>query len=103
MGHKNEDIILIDSATTHTILKDKRYFSHLTIRSASINTIAGNTKLIEGSGRAIIILPKGTKFVINDALYSSKSQRNLLSFKDIPKMGVTLRLCMRKMLNVYIS
>lgn len=87
IGNKHEDTCLIDSATTHTILKDKRYFSHLTIRSASINTIAGNTKLIEGFGKAIIILPKGTKFVIDDALYSSKSQRNLLSFKDIRKNG----------------
>ncbi|TYJ27814.1 hypothetical protein E1A91_A07G214400v1, partial [Gossypium mustelinum] len=40
-------------------------------------------KLIEGSGRAIILLPKGTKSVIDDALYFIKSQRNLLSFKDI--------------------
>ena len=29
------------------------------------------------------MLPKGTKFYINDTLYSSKSRRNLLSFKDI--------------------
>ena len=29
------------------------------------------------------MLPKGTRFHINDALYSSKSTRNLLSFKDI--------------------
>ena len=29
------------------------------------------------------MLPNGTKFHINDALYSSKSTRNLLSFKDI--------------------
>ena len=29
------------------------------------------------------MLPNGTRFHINDALYSSKSRRNLLSFKDI--------------------
>ena len=33
------------------------------------------------------MLPKGTRFRINDALYSSKSIRNLLSFKDIRKNG----------------
>ena len=36
--------------------------------------------LIEGSRRAIIILPNGTKLCIDDALYSSKSRRNLLSY-----------------------
>ncbi|TYG98680.1 hypothetical protein ES288_A10G136700v1, partial [Gossypium darwinii] len=51
--------------------------------NAHVNTILGSSKLIEGSGRAIILLPKGTKFIIDDALYSTKSQRNLLSFKDI--------------------
>ncbi len=66
IGHKNEDMCLIDSATTHTILRDKKYFSHLTISSANLNTIAGNTKLIEDTGSANIILPKGIKIIIND-------------------------------------
>ncbi|KAG4208650.1 hypothetical protein ERO13_A03G147033v2 [Gossypium hirsutum] len=52
-----------------------------------VNTISGSSKLIEGFGRAIILLPKGTKSVINDALHSTKSQRNLLSFKDIRLNG----------------
>ncbi|PIN15441.1 hypothetical protein CDL12_11914 [Handroanthus impetiginosus] len=50
---------------------------------ANVNTISGSTKLIEGSGRANILLPGGTKFVVDDALFSSKSKKNLLSFKDI--------------------
>ena len=29
------------------------------------------------------MLPKGTKFCIDNALFSSKSKRNLLSFKNI--------------------
>uniref|UniRef100_A0A2N9I6F2 GAG-pre-integrase domain-containing protein n=1 Tax=Fagus sylvatica TaxID=28930 RepID=A0A2N9I6F2_FAGSY len=33
------------------------------------------------------MLPKGTKLYIDDALYSSKSRRNLLSFKDIRHNG----------------
>ena len=33
------------------------------------------------------MLPNGTIFHINDALYSSKSTRNFLSFKDICKNG----------------
>ncbi|KAB2009344.1 hypothetical protein E1A91_D10G164300v1, partial [Gossypium mustelinum] len=53
------------------------------ISDAHINTISSSSKLIEGSGRAIILLPKGTKFFIDNALFSTKSQRNLLSFKYI--------------------
>ena len=52
-----------------------------------MTTISGVSKLIEGSGRAIILLPCGTRLIINDALYSSKSQRNLLSFKDVRQNG----------------
>ena len=33
------------------------------------------------------MLPKGTKFSIDYVLYSSKSRRNLLSFKDIRSNG----------------
>ena len=95
MGHTNkinskmnkEDFCLVDSSTTHTILKDKKYFQSLKLCKANVNTISGSLNLIEGSGRAIIMLPKGTKLCIDDALYSSKSNRNLLRFKDIRYNG----------------
>ena len=80
---EDKDICLADCATTHTILRDKKYFSYLIMQKTNINTILGSTNLIEGSGRANILLLGGTKLYINDALYSEKSQRNLLSFKDI--------------------
>ncbi|KAL0551518.1 hypothetical protein IC582_010607 [Cucumis melo] len=83
----NEDLCLADSATTHTILKSKKYFSTLTMLEANVNTISGSTNLIEGFGRANLILPRGTKFTISNALFSSKSKRNLLSFKDIRQNG----------------
>ena len=79
----NTDLCLVDSATTHTILKRKRYFAHLIMEQGNVNTISGSTRLIEGSGRAEFILPGGTRLSIVNALYSPKSQRNLLSFKDI--------------------
>ena len=50
---------------------------------ANVNTIPRITKLIEGTGKACIILPMGTKLVLNDALYSSKSRRNLINLKAI--------------------
>ncbi|KAL4650191.1 hypothetical protein ACB092_01G069200, partial [Castanea dentata] len=50
---------------------------------ANVNTISSSLNLIEVSRRVIIMLPNGTKLYIDDVLYFSKSNRNLLSFKDI--------------------
>ena len=86
--HKNgEDICLADSATTHTILRDRKFFSTLVLTKANVTTISGSADLIEGSGRAHIRLTHGTQLYIQEALYSSKSRRNLLSFKDIRLNG----------------
>ena len=81
------DVCLVNCATTHTILWDKRYFLSLTLTSGNVSTISSTRNLIEGYGRSNIILPKGTRFHINDTLYSSKSIRNLLSFKVIRGNG----------------
>jgi hypothetical protein len=59
-----EDLCPADSCTTHTILKDNKYFQYLILNKASVNEISGSSNLIEGSRRANIILPKGTKFVL---------------------------------------
>ncbi|KAB2025931.1 hypothetical protein ES319_D06G183800v1, partial [Gossypium barbadense] len=56
-----------------------------------VNIILGSSKLIESSRRAIILLPKGTKFVIDNVLFFTKSQRNLLSFKDIRLNGYHIK------------
>ena len=49
-----ENFCLEDSATTHTILKDKKYFQSLTLIKAKVNTIFDSSNIIEGSGRANI-------------------------------------------------
>ena len=85
---EDKNMLVVDSGSSHTILKDKRYFVNLTLRSANINTIAGATSLIEGHGQAHLMMPNGTHFEISDALYSPKSKRNLLSFKDIRMNGL---------------
>ena len=81
------DTCLVDWAITHIILRDKKYFSNLTLVQYNVNTISGHVDLIKGSGRATIILPSGTQFQITDALYFDVSNRNLLSFKDIHRNG----------------
>lgn len=88
MGHQGEDdTCLVDSATTHTILKNQKFFSELNFSKRNVSTIAGPVHIIEGSGRAHVILPNGTHIFIKDALYSSSSRRNLLSVKDIRMNG----------------
>ena len=77
------DICLADCATTHSILQQKKYFSQLTLAPSNVTTISGPVNLIEGFGRATIILPGGTIPHLQDALYSTQSKHNLLSFKDI--------------------
>ena len=52
-----------------------------------MSIISGTINLIEGSGRANIMLPNETRFHIDDALYYSKSTRNLISFKEIHRNG----------------
>ena len=84
----NDDICLADYATIHTILREFFIFIlNLIVISANVSTIFGTSDLIEGFRRENIMLPNGTRFHINDAIYSSKSTRNFLSFKDICKNG----------------
>jgi len=42
---------LADSATTHIIFKDKKYFFYLLKGESNVNLISGITKIIEVSGR----------------------------------------------------
>ena len=83
MDHSPRDVCLVDCATTHTILRDKKYFLNLTLVPFNVQTISSPVDIIKGSRTATIVLPHGTKFQIDDALHYNKSNRNLLSFKDI--------------------
>ena len=89
MGSINKEAqkCLIDSAITHNILSCKSFFTQLKSMRANLHTIAGTINMIEGSGMTCVSFPKGTKITLYDALYSSKSQRNLLSFRDLRQNG----------------
>ena len=78
-----EEICLVDSCTTNTVLRDTRYFHTLRKYEEDITTIIGSGKQIDGTGRATIILPNGTTLVIAEALLYPESTRTLLSFRDI--------------------
>ena len=83
-----ENICIIDSGTTHTILKSKMQFSYLTLQDAVVHIISESAKLIEGSRRATIMLPCGTKVDINKALYSPKSQKICWALKIYAEMAI---------------
>ena len=81
------DLCLANYATTYIILWDKIYFLEFTLIKVNVSTISGTTNLVEDSERVNIMLSNGTRFYINDTLYSSKSRRKLLNFKDIRRNG----------------
>ena len=63
-----EEMCLVDSCTTNTILEEVKFFQTLTKREGQVLTIAGRDAMIVCSGRATIILPMGTQIHIQEAL-----------------------------------
>ena len=82
-----EEICLVDSCTTNTILREIKYFQTLKKSKGNVTTIAGRDAVIISSGRATIILPMGTQIVVEDALLYPDSTHTLLSYKDIHRQG----------------
>ena len=84
LGSNNSDanICLIDSITTHIIVKNKNIF-YLKMGETNINTISDSAKLIENFRKTTLPLPQETKIIINNALLSPKSRKNLSNFKNI--------------------
>jgi hypothetical protein len=64
----DEEICLVNSYTTNTILRETKYFQTLTKRTGNILTIIGRDACIVGSKKATIILPMGTQVTIENAL-----------------------------------
>ena len=68
LNPKNEELCLVDSCTTNSILREMKYFQNLKKREGDIMTIAGRDALVVGSGRATITLPMNTQIMMEDAL-----------------------------------
>jgi len=82
-----EELCLVDSCTTNTILTEIKYFQTLKKREGNVLTIAVRDALIVGSGKTIITLSMGTQIVIEDSLLYPDSTRTLLSYRDVRKNG----------------
>jgi len=57
----DEGMYLIDSAPTRTILKSNKFVSCLVMWDINVSIIYSTTNTFEGSGRAIILLPRSFK------------------------------------------
>ncbi|KAM1116955.1 hypothetical protein ACFX19_007507 [Malus domestica] len=66
---------LADSATTHTIFLKRHYFTNFLPKKAPMTTLSGLSNLIEGYGKARIMLSNGTVLTIKEALYSIRYER----------------------------
>ena len=84
----HSEVALLDSATTHTILRDFLFFSFPGGRTdawqiCKMHTIAGGRDFKYREGRATIVLPGGATLQINNAMYAPDAHRSLISFKDL--------------------
>ena len=82
-----EELCLVDSGTTNSILRETKYFQTLTKKQGNVLIIAGRDATIVGTGRATIVLPMGTHITIEDALLYPDSKLTLLSYRDIRQNG----------------
>ena len=83
-----EEMCLVDSCSSNTVLREIKYFQTLTKREGNVLTIAGRDAMIVGSGRATIVLPMGTQITIEEALLYLDATHTLLNYKDIRCNGI---------------
>ena len=74
---------LVDNATTHSIFQNACFFESIKPYDSDVHTISRKSKLIERYDTANTEFSNGTQLTIEDALYSPRSRRTLISFKDI--------------------
>ena len=86
---------LADSATMHTILGEKHYFTNFVPKNAPLTTLSGPSNLIEGYRKVRIMLSNGTKLTIKEALYSPHPGRTLLR-------NIMLKPLKRMVLNFFV-
>lgn len=94
LADTSSDVALIDSATTHTILRDPRYFTFSEAnpkwQTCSLLTIAGNRDFKYREGKASFRLPGGRMIRCDQAMYAPTAPRSLISFKDLRRNGIHL-------------
>lgn len=80
---ENPYYCIVDSGTTHSILKHKEFFCHIIKSQRKLTTIMGQHQLEERYGPATVTLPHGTRIQVKSAIFAPQATRILLSFGDI--------------------
>ena len=92
MDHSPRHACLVDYATTHIILRDKKYFSNLALVPFNVQTISGPVDLIKSSGIATIVLLNGTKFKLMMPFILINLIKIYLVSRIFAEMDITLKL-----------
>ena len=61
---------LVDSGTTHTILRNRQLFVDFIPFISRVSTMTGSDNIIKGRGIAQFLMPNGTMIKVDDALYA---------------------------------
>ena len=83
----NDEITLLDSASTHTILRSREFFDfpaeNMTWKNTHVTTIAGCKNLTFLEGDATIWLPGNHPVKCKDAMYAPNAPRSLICYQDL--------------------
>lgn len=86
-GISGSNIVLLDNASTHTILTDPRFFEfsvgQTSWQTCKITTMAGNRNFKFREGRTKVVLPGGYTLMCTGAMYAPEALRSLISYKDL--------------------
>jgi hypothetical protein len=86
------DVALIDSASTHTILIDPKFFhfseNDMSWQHCTLITMAGSRNFKFREDKAMIILPGGYTLVCQRAMYAPEAPRSLISYRDLRDNGI---------------
>ena len=90
---ETEDIALLNSTTTHTILHSLGYFDFRDVdpawQSCTLTTIANIKNFKFRDDRVKLMLPGGFPLNIRSAIFASAAPHNLISYKDLRAKGST--------------
>ena len=79
---------MLDCATTHTILRDPKYFTFSSHKAdawqdCDVTTIAWRRNFKFREGQTTIVLPGGTPLRCTNTMYSPTTPRSLISYQNL--------------------
>ena len=94
MAPDRPDTALVDSATTHSILRHSQYFQfedcNRAWQTCELTTIARKRNFKFHEGRAQLLLLGGTPLTLAKAMYALAAPHNFISYKDLRAQGIHL-------------